>query len=179
MNARSWLREDASIVAQRLQLIKKYPKRLDNSSKSSLPTSSTSACLRNFSAPETNYKGSTYTLYIPQESSTATDQVSIIYNSYMCWKAVKKESTRTLVLRNLALDDTENFSVTKHRMRSRSSNSYSDFQQPYYAINNLQLTVQDCSVSDKETECLSGLDRVYASAVVARHARQLVTSLDS
>lgn len=177
MNARSWLREDADIVAQRLQLIKKHPKRLTSSPKSSLLTSPAGTCLKNSSASEASHEGSTYILYRPQESSAATDQVSIIYNNCMCWKAVKKEGTRTLVLRNLALDDTDNSSTTRHRVRPRSSSSYSDFQQPNYSIANLQLTVQDCSVSDKETECLSGLDRVHAPATAARHARHLVASL--
>lgn len=178
MSTRSWLCEDAYIVAQRLQIMKKRPRKPTSSSKPALRTFSTPACLGSPSAPGAEHEGSTFVLYRPQESATG-EQVSIIYNNCMCWSAVREEGTRTLVLRNLILSDADNTSSVRSGFKFKSSGLHSEFQRPNCSIDDLQLTIQDHSVPDKVAEHPPSMDRVHASAIAALHARQLIASLSS
>lgn len=187
MSARPWLCEDAYIVAQRLRIVGKHSKRPSSSSKSPPPTSSVPACMRSLSgsrsrsATKTGHEGSTYVLYRPVESVSG-EHVSIIYNNCMCWRAVKEKGTRTLVLRNLILDDTDSYLNSKYGLKSKSSSLHLDVQQPRCSIDDLRLTTQDCyspTGPDKSIANLSTIDRIHVSATAAMHARQLIVSLGS
>lgn len=183
MSAKSWLCEDAYILAQRLQTTKKYFKRPTSSIKPLFPTSSTHACLKNSSRSGVTdrHEGSTYVLYRPIEGAS-NEYSSILYNNCMCWKAVRENGTHTLVLRNLLLNDIDSHSPSKGDLEVKSNSSHLDIQQPSYTISDLKLTTKDCCTPSDLGKSISNpsvIDRIHTSAIIAMQARQLITSLGS